>query len=457
MLEYVYEAAEDLNFDNFASSESVWRFQDHRAGQNLFTRFSTRFDHKDLLERVDPQKFEGLFICNKVFSEIEQFEHWVVVDDEFWEDFQCHFLNVRYPIPSIPMLAITGTNGKTTTLEFIRQFAIMNNQTVLSLGTLGVFRNMMRILPAGLTTLNYLDLRKVLSEQTDGVDFVAMEVSSHGLHQKRVFKVLFDCAAWTNFSQDHLDYHKTMDAYFDAKALLLKYHLKLGGLLYVPETKKNILEKIGDDQRVNPIKVKKYQEQWPSFLGSDFNRENLSLAVSMYQKVFEDQLITNENIKSLHPPQGRMQLIWSEQRCVCIDFAHTPDALKNILRELRKTFADYQIWTLFGCGGDRDPSKRHKMGQVALELSDFCIVTSDNPRFEDPAKIISDIIKDFAPSDPYEVIESRGEAIEWGLEKMPVQTILLLAGKGHEEYIDENGVKIPFSETQIVKNRWGKM
>lgn len=398
------------------------------------------------------------------------------------------FLRVFYnPLP-LNIYAITGTNGKTSTAEFTRQILQFLEKKSASIGTLGVMCDD-EVKPylqnSSLTTPDIVSLYKNLRIlKQSGVDDVAIEVSSIGLEQGRIAGLKIGVGAFTNFTQDHLDYHKSMEEYFRSKMILfnsclVNNVLKVGGTAVlnsdIPEFEKikkiciknkhTIIEygfKARDlkllsvvDHKVKfEYKQKKYEfelsasGQFQAFnalcaLGNVLAKNNLS------EEQIADLL---EKFYLLQPAPGRMQRVGvlENKAQIFVDFAHSPDALENVLK-LARSITKKRVFVLFGCGGDRDVSKREIMGKIACTLADAVIVTDDNPRTENPQAIRSKILSNCDMSKTVE-IDDRKAAIEKAIAMLKAEDVLILAGKGHEKYQIIGDKKFEFDEESIVKN-----
>jgi len=377
-----------------------------------------------------------------------------------------------YPYKKFRLFGVTGTNGKTTTTYLVK--SILENQGAL-VGLIGTNQNMIgeTVIPTKHTTPDSLELMRLFDRMAKaGVDAVVMEVSSHSLALDRVASCEFEIGAFTNLTQDHLDFHETMENYVLAKAELFK-KCRVGGV--------NVDDGAFDAlTRDCTCEVMTYSAKKPADLqaesieyranGVEFDliykgeKEHISLSIpggfSVYNaltaagcclagglsmKEIADGLKTAKGVK------GRIEVVETNtDYTVIIDYAHTPDGLLNILNAI-KGFAKGRIVTLFGCGGDRDKTKRPQMGKIAGELSDFCIVTSDNPRSEEPKAIIDDILVGISETDcRYAVVENRFEAIEFAIDNAKPDDIILLAGKGHEPYQILKDRTIVFDEREIV-------
>jgi UDP-N-acetylmuramoyl-L-alanyl-D-glutamate--2,6-diaminopimelate ligase len=361
-----------------------------------------------------------------------------------------------YPFPeNLKLVGITGTNGKTSVVTLASQLTILLGKKAFALGTLGLSNGREIVEETGHTTPSYVELRRLLFLHCLDADVLFMEVSSHALVQGRLNDLKLDHAAWTNFTQDHLDYHQSMEAYFEAKCLIATRYLKRSGKLVTSEG--DLSEKILRHNEIkNQIVVARNKEKFKIENSSvtfdiGFNKKNLELALELIDQVFGDY---PKNIASLLPPPGRFTLFKVEQRTVVVDYAHTPDALRNVLQGARDTFQGRAICVVFGCGGDRDRSKRELMGKIAQEMADWVIVTSDNPRTENPESIMIEIEK--GVTKPHQKIGDRILAIKTAIAWGPNDSVVVIAGKGHEDYQEVMGVKIPYSDLETVVNLGGK-
>ena len=464
------------------------------------------------------------------------------------------------------IIGITGTNGKTSISSYIAQLQKLLGQKSLLLGTNGngIYPNLKE---STHTTLDILSLYQIISEYSQSYrhpeldsgsynndssivqidsksesgmkerlsrlasqatpspfegefENLVMEVSSHSLDQKRVEGLDFDVAVFSNLSHDHLDYHKTMDSYFEAKVKLFQFDSlrkaviniddEYGKKLYdmvnpndfckskachsgldpeSPSRNQEILNQVQDDRmetqygrvdyicscKVVTVSLKsknadiylesknvenmltsfdlyishKFIGTYQTSLVGEFNLMNLGLSIAALDEIsIRKQLL--ENISKLKPVKGRMEVITLANGVkVIIDYAHTPDALEKALQ----TLADYNpnsLWCIFGCGGDRDTTKRPIMAQIAQEYANKIVVTEDNNRFESIDNIFKDIKKGFTYPDKHIFINSREEAIKYAIANAKGRDVILLAGKGHECYLDKNGVKEHFDEREII-------
>ena len=378
-----------------------------------------------------------------------------------------------HPERKMRFIGVTGTNGKTSTVYYIKN--ILDNLGKKT-GLIGTVANMIgnETLPSGATTPEPYELCSLLSKMADAkVEYCVMEVSSHSIVQKRVCGITFDVAVFTNLTQDHLDYHKTMDNYRKAKFKLFD-NAKSAVINIDDETGRQFAEQVACKKYTYSTLynsadfVAKDIKQKPSGVGflavtrggigrvsvsslGTFTVYNALAAVGAVCALSVDFNDVLPAAASLECVPGRAQIIsGSRPYTVMIDYAHTPDGLNNILSTVRE-MADGRVITLFGCGGDRDRTKRPLMGQTAARLSDYVIVTSDNPRTEAPMDIINEILPGVKKCrTPFTVIENRRDAIRYAIDMARSGDIVLLAGKGHEKYQILNTGKIDFDEEKIA-------
>jgi UDP-N-acetylmuramoyl-L-alanyl-D-glutamate--2,6-diaminopimelate ligase len=382
------------------------------------------------------------------------------------------------PARTIRLLGVTGTNGKTTTTSIMRHLFDNGGASSASIGTLGVLVGSEgEIQPGGggLTTPGPVELQRVLRALLDrGVRTVAMEVSSHSLDQRRVDGLEFDVAAFTNLTRDHLDYHGTMESYLKAKALLLDY-LKRGGTAVInadaeewrslhPRSRPLTFGlQTGADVRADALRFTSRGSEWrlvtPSGaaevvlpLIGDVNVENALAAAASAFALGQSADAIAARLATVPQVAGRLEII-STSPTVLRDYAHTPDALERSLKTAR-AFTRGKLIVVFGCGGDRDKGKRPLMGEIAERGADCAIVTSDNPRTEDPDAIIDDIEAGMRGAG-HERVTDRLSAIRRAIDLAVDGDIVLLAGKGHETYQIRGTTSYPFDEREIVKEITG--
>jgi UDP-N-acetylmuramoyl-L-alanyl-D-glutamate--2,6-diaminopimelate ligase len=456
--------SEPPGFDLSTLTDIQWR-GDRCTGQSLlcFQRFDDGRGDAELLQRYLAGGRFGALITNQPLEGLEQFgdKAVYVTAPGAWGATLERLCDRFYPLtPGHWRLAgVTGTNGKTTTVKYLESMLVAAGQRVLSIGTLGLALNGEPLGETGFTSPPYIELRRMLHAYQARADVLVMEVSSHALHQGRVHGLRFDAAAWTNFSQDHLDYHGDEQRYFDAKAGILELLAEGTPLLTTSaDVAERLRMRFGDGTTIrlfDPVALADDVLRERPFLALEYNRANYRLALEMARTLLGSE--PQHPWRALSAVDGRFECYVHGQRRIVIDFAHTPDALDNVLAAIRAAFPSARILTLFGCGGDRDRTKRPLMGAAVCRGSDRVILTSDNPRFEDPRAIIDDTLAGMADCPvPPEIILDRADAIrrlfDW-LAAQPEQDswVALIAGKGHERYIDQQGHKRYFSDQDEVE------
>ncbi len=375
------------------------------------------------------------------------------------------------PHHKLKIIGITGTNGKTTTTYLIRQILMLKGTRCDLIGTNQIIIGN-EIVQSSRTTPESLDLFEIFHKIAEsGGEYVVMEVSSHSLELDRVYGVTFETALLTNITRDHLDFHKTMDNYANAKAKLFKMS-RSGAINADDEYAQRIMKEAGCSILTysidNPSNLRaanlKMSERGVIFEVL-YNGENHEMRLgipgrfSVYNALGAVCVCLNIGIeisdieKGLilaKPIKGRIEVMHiPTPYTLIIDYAHTPDGLENIINAV-KGFARGRIITVFGCGGNRDNTKRPIMGSIAENLSDEVVVTSDNPRCEEPSAIIEEIVGGMK-KDNHVVIENRREAIRYAMESAKENDVIILAGKGHETYQEIGHIKHDFDERVVVK------
>ena len=373
------------------------------------------------------------------------------------------------------IIAVTGTNGKSSVANFY--FQILKNLKINSaaIGTLGIFYKN-KVKRTNLTTPDIITIHKELNFlKKNKIDNVCLEASSHGLHQNRLDGINFTAGIFTNFTQDHLDYHKNLKKYLQAKLSLFSSLLKKNSFAVldtdIPEfsiinkiCKKRKIKILSFGSRGNTIKLishyyfGKKQIIKINFLNKiynikldligDFQIKNVLAAIlASYLSVKNPDQIIN-TLSKIKSATGRMQYVGNKKKsAVVVDYAHTPDALKKSLQTLAKQF-NKKVDVVFGCGGDRDKGKRYKMGDIADQFASKIYLTNDNPRSENPISIIKQIKKGCSRS---KIILDRKMAIKSAINNLNTDSILLIAGKGHENYQIINNQKKYFSDQKVSK------
>jgi len=371
------------------------------------------------------------------------------------------------PTKAFKLIGITGTNGKTTVTYLVKEILEKAGEKV---GLIGTNQNMIgsKIIETERTTPESLELAQLFRQMADGgCKYVVMEVSSHSLELKRVEGCEFEIGAFTNLTQDHLDFHKTMENYLIAKSKLFnmcKYGIinidDEGGKIIATGTNCEITTYGMNDADISASNIVAQATSVEfTCLGQKiklgipgrFSVYNALAAIGICSKLDVSLSVMASALKKADGVKGRVEVVpTGRDFTILIDYAHTPDGLKNVLQSVR-AFADGRVVVLFGCGGDRDTGKRPQMGKIAGELADFCIVTSDNPRTEEPAAIIRDILAGMKEATAeYIVLENRRSAIEYAIKHAKPNDVIVLAGKGHETYQILANKTIHFDEREVV-------
>ncbi|MBE6932679.1 MAG: UDP-N-acetylmuramoyl-L-alanyl-D-glutamate--2,6-diaminopimelate ligase [Ruminococcaceae bacterium] len=379
-----------------------------------------------------------------------------------------------HPAKDMKIIGVTGTNGKTTTTYLLK--SVLEQAIGAKVGLIGTIQNMIgeEVLHTERTTPESFELQQLFAQMRDaGCTHAIMEVSSHALVLERVGGVQFSVGAFTNLTEDHLDFHKTMEEYAQAKALLFCHCDR--GVVNVDDAWADAMTKdalcpvmsygIAGDAELTAKNVRQFAdhielnvcyqgETCPVSLGipGGFTAYNCLTVIGCALQLGLSLPVIAEALKSAKGVKGRVEVIPTPgtDYTVIADYAHTPDALENVLQTVRG-FCKGRVIALFGCGGDRDPIKRPIMGKIGVDNADFAVITSDNPRTEDPNAIIADILKGVeGTATPYVTIENRPEAIRWAMANARKDDIIVLAGKGHEDYQEINHVKYHLDEREVV-------
>ncbi|MDP2098243.1 MAG: UDP-N-acetylmuramoyl-L-alanyl-D-glutamate--2,6-diaminopimelate ligase [Methylobacter sp.] len=379
------------------------------------------------------------------------------------------------PSQSLAVIGITGTNGKTSCSQFLSQ--VLDDCGIigtLGWGEWGALNTTLNTTPDALATQKILAQLLQAKKRT-----VAMEVSSHGLAQGRVNAVAFTGAVFTNISRDHLDYHVTMEAYLQAKLALLKMPDLVFAVVNLDDDySAQIIAAVPESVRLWQFSVKgksaasgecvsaaniahkangmAFDVSWKGEvqrvhvpLYGDFNIENVLAVLTVMLAMGISLAEAVERLVNLQPVDGRMERFGSEgEPLIFVDYAHSPDALDKVLSSLRKHCAQ-ALWVVFGCGGNRDTGKRALMGKIAEQWADHVVITDDNPRYENGLDIVNDILAGCGRA-KIEVIQNREQAIQKVVASAAKNDCIVIAGKGHEQYQDIKGVKLPFSDRQVV-------
>ena len=364
---------------------------------------------------------------------------------------------------NVDLIAVTGTNGKTSVSHYISQlldFLEIDNGVI---GTLGMTKTQNKSIN---TTPDIFSIYSTLEEYSSNkVNIAVIEASSHALMQGRLEGLSFSQGIFTNLTQDHLDYHGTMDNYREAKGKLFQDNFSKKAIINRDDENHQYFLDTSSDKDpitfgIDDLEFYKNSENGFICQLNDYVFElplvgefNLSNAIAAYNSVkclgfSDDQIIPC--LAKLSPPPGRMQQLANSN--IWIDYAHTPDALDNALSTLRTHYPEFNIRVIFGCGGDRDKGKRQMMGKIASENADSIILTNDNPRGEDPQSIIDDILAGTKVENDVQVILDRGNAIHSAIQSLGEEEALLIAGKGHETSQVIGAKTLPFSDIEVALN-----
>ena len=393
---------------------------------------------------------------------------------------QKQYLQATDAVTLSRILAITGTNGKTTISRLVAELIMLQGKKCAVMGTTGN-----GILPnleaSSHTTLDALHLQDMLHDfAKQGAEFTSLEASSHGLEQGRLNGCDIEIAAYSNLSRDHLDYHGTLEAYAEAKSRLFKFSSLKVAVINIDDEHSHIMLDAASSNLSHPKVLTystsrtadyqvfgiQYSLEGATFhlktitqeftvrspLLGHFNIENLVAALIVAEQAGFDLASLIADVPKLKGAPGRMQVIRDEDRLFVVDYAHTPDALTQVLKTLKR-HVENQLWAVFGCGGDRDRGKRPLMTRAALEQANPIIITSDNPRTEDPTQIFADMKQgvDFIQHDFHE-IHDRREAIKYAVKHAHSGDIVVIAGKGHENYQEIDGVRHWFDDVVEVQS-----
>ncbi|WP_130803677.1 UDP-N-acetylmuramoyl-L-alanyl-D-glutamate--2,6-diaminopimelate ligase [Acinetobacter ihumii] len=394
---------------------------------------------------------------------------------------QKDYLQSTAPVQPSRILAVTGTNGKTTISRLMAELISLQQQRCAVFGTTGN-GILPHLNPSTHTTLDALQLQSLLHDYAqEGASFAALEASSHGLEQGRLNGCDIEIAVYSNLSRDHLDYHGTLQAYAEAKSRLFAFEQLKVAVINLDDDYADLMLKVARNNPAQPkiytysmhdqhadywVQSVDYQLQGAQiqlrsprgifeiqspFLGQ-FNVENLVASLIAVEAAGFELAELAKTVPKLQGAPGRMQVIRDGERLFVVDYAHTPDALTQVLSTLKR-HTRHQLWAVFGCGGDRDRGKRPLMTQAALDGANPVILTSDNPRTEDPNQIFADMRQavDFSLHDVFE-IRDRREAIKFAVNEAKNGDIVVIAGKGHENYQEIDGVRHWFDDVVEVQS-----
>ena len=419
-----------------------------------------------------------VIVCTELPSFLDKKVTYIIVENirESISTISSNFY--KNPSKEIKIICVTGTNGKTSIVYFLHQFFSHLN---IKVGMLSTIENVIddEVLETNLTTPSSILINKLLRKMvSNNCDYCIMEASSHAIDQERVKGLKIDVSILTNLTHDHLDYHKTFLNYINAKKKLFDDLSKSSIAIINSDDKRS-------DYMVQNCKAKIFRYGIKSnadFKGRIVSNDISGLSIDIDSKIVHFSLIGEFNaynilaiysvvnslnfkretvlktLSLLKPPKGRFEIFRGNKNIIgIVDYAHTPDALLNVLRTINKFKKGRRIITIVGAGGDRDKMKRPLMGKIASEYSDFVILTSDNPRFEDEMTIINEIKVGIKNKIKYKIIVNRKEAIHYACDNCDNDEIILLAGKGHEKYQIINDSFFDFNERKILEEKLNKI
>lgn len=385
-----------------------------------------------------------------------------------------YFSVIKKKYKNIPqnLYAVTGTNGKTSVAGFYNQINFLNKLSCANIGTLGYYLKRY-VKKNSLTTPDNLNIFKFLNfAKSKRINSVIIEASSHGLHQGRLSGLKFNSVVFTNFSRDHLDYHKSMKSYLNAKLILFKKNLKVNSNIICDDSIAKLIQnkvqkkyKFVLQSKNNPFKIlvsKPNGSKTKLKINCNNNIHNITVnLIGEFQikNLFHAMMLSVSSgisvnkiinvLPKIKPIEGRLNILKNKDKIVCLDYAHTPDGLEKVITTLESHFKK-RVNIVFGCGGNRDKGKREKMGKIVNKLCKKIIVTDDNPRDENPKEITKQIYKFI---DKGLIINNRKLAIKKAIQRIDHNEILLVAGKGHENYQIIKGKKFYLSDyEEIIKN-----
>ena len=462
-----FEVLQEIN-ENISAENMEYDSRKINKGDIFIALTGHTVDGHDFIEKAVEKGAETIFVSRKDIQFIDGINYYYI--ENLSEDMGKIASNFYgYPQNSLKIIGVTGTNGKTTTTYILE--SLLGEDKTARLGTVE-YKVGDEIIPAPNTTPMSLDVVKMCKKAVDkNLKYLVMEISSHGLELGRVNMLKLDAAIFTNLTQDHLDFHKTMENYFHAKKKIFtllkdtrnsviniddeygkKYMEYTNGISYGLE-KGDITGKIENISRHGQkVELKIFNNRYETELKllGKFNLYNLLGAIGAV-KCFgmkDEEII--EKIKNIHGAPGRFEPVKIDADfTVIVDYAHTGDALENILKSVNELKTG-RVISVFGCGGDRDKGKRPIMAEIAEKYSDVTVATSDNPRTEDPAEILKDVVKGFKKEN--HIIEvDRKKAIAIAVQNAKKDDIIVIAGKGHETYQIIGREKIHFDDREAVQ------
>lgn len=456
-----------------------------QKGDAFFAIKGIHLDGNDYIQDALDKGASLVFTSNPLLKNVDKKIHYV--DDA--QEALGIAASILYPSKPAHIIAVTGTNGKTSVASYVKQIITKLGKSCASIGTLGIeidgnvnVQNKINKIynkELHMTSIDVISFYKILNLLTcNGIDYLVFEASSHGLDQNRIGDIKVQSAAFISFSQDHLDYHKTMEQYLSAKLKLFSKHLNNNGeaVIYSEIDNLNKIKKLCNDASIKiftvgkngNIKIDKIEQnitcqnvnftyhgkkyEFDTNIIGSFQAVNLLIAARLVQNMkFDfDQVI--KILPKIYAVSGRLERVTNIDHPyhIFVDYSHTPDALKNTLLELANLKQkNGNLYVIFGCGGERDKSKRAMMGKIATSITDYVVITDDNPRNENPALIRQDILHG-AKNTAIEIAD-RKSAITKTMANLKSNDILLISGKGHEDYQIYGNTKKYFSDVAVVR------
>ncbi|RYE05755.1 MAG: UDP-N-acetylmuramoyl-L-alanyl-D-glutamate--2,6-diaminopimelate ligase [Rickettsiaceae bacterium] len=470
-------------FEQYSIKEICQTSKKIQPGQAFFAVAGTKLNGNDFIAEALTNGAKIVITDQKLDNEIQSDNIFQVEDIKIALS---EALNILYPNLPGNLVAVTGTNGKTSVVSYCHQLLeLLAQKKSATIGTLGVTCSNAKLNKLfedesyqSLTTPDIISFYKIMNILADNdVEYTTFEASSHGIAQNRLGNIEVKVAAFTSFSQDHLDYHQNMEQYLSAKLQIFANNLAKDGIAIISseiveleliksfldsknikyltvgnkgDLKINACNQSISGQIVNFSWLGKTYSFTTEIIGS-FQASNLLISALIVNHLgFSFETIISQ-LHMLKAAEGRLERITKvdDSFSIFVDYSHTPDALDKSLSELRKILSKAgKLYVVFGCGGDRDPSKRKPMGLIAAQIADVVVITDDNPRHENPEQIRVQIL---SGTDQANEIANRKKAIDFAIKKLLPQDILLIAGKGHEKYQIIGDLKIPFDDRQVAK------
>ena len=423
-----------------------------------------------------------VIVCESVPQDLSENILFITVSDSYAAYARLAEFFYEYPAQKLILTGITGTNGKTTTAYILQSILNTYNPPCGLISTVE-YSTGKNILSAERTTPDAVELQRLFYDMnTAGCRHAVMEVSSHSLDQTRIGSAKFAVGVFSNISGDHLDYHKDMNAYFHAKKKLFIDHINTSGAsliniddptgqklyTFIAENSDSRYYSYGTaknaDFRITDIDLTINRSEFSLSLPTGdslainspmcgrFNIYNIAAAAAAAYLLNIEISDILTGIATMSAVPGRMEKC-SDAPLIFVDYAHTDDALQNVLSTISELLGNRKLTLIFGCGGDRDRTKRPRMGSVAAKFADKIIITDDNPRKENPKRIVDHIVSGIPENIKFSIIHDREEAIRTAISEADSDTVILVAGKGHEKYQEINGTKFPFNDKECVR-KW---